>query len=328
MTGSVESVEVVMRKLRIRSCTVVATLAALSSIWLPDLVFGAPAQRREPFRVEVEAVNVLVTVHDDKTGKFVTDLTQDDFRIVEDGVLQSITNFEKETNLPLTIALAIDTSSSVKLKLDFEKEAALDFLYSVMRPTDRALLVEFDSGVTLLQDFSSDPNDLARELKNVRAGGGTSLHDAIYLVCEQKLLEADSGRKIVVILSDGADVTSTHTYDEALDMALRAEATLYAISTTKFGADIDHEGDNLLKQLTENTGGRTFFPFSNKELAKAFESINEELRSQYNLTYIPRNKMRHGEFRNIKVEVHRGDVKIRHRKGYFAKPLGAASEGN
>jgi Ca-activated chloride channel family protein len=305
------------------------TLGALVLVTIPAVLPAkAQDQQRQPFRVKVEAINVLVSVHDEKTGKFVTDLEPGDFRILEKGVLQEITNFTQQTNLPLSIALAVDTSSSVKLKLEFEKEAALDFLYSVMRPTDRALLLEFDSGVTLLHDFTSDANDLVREIKNLRAGGGTSLYDAIYLICEQKMLEEQSGRKVLVILSDGADVTSRHIYEEALDMAYQAEVTIFAISTTRFGADIDHEGDNALKQLVENTGGHVYFPFSTKDLSKAFQAINEELRSQYNIAYVSNNKTRDGKFREIKVEVDRPDTKVRHRKGYFANPIAGASAGD
>jgi len=270
-----------------------------------------------PFRVEVEAVNVLVAVHDKKTGKFVTSLTVDDFEISEDGVRQEITNFSQQTELPLTIALCVDTSSSVKLKLAFEKEAAIDFLFSVVRPIDQALLLEFDTGVTLLHDFTSNPNDLVREIESLKAGGGTSLYDAVYLISEQKMMHA-SGRKTVVILSDGADLTSQHTFEEALRMAYRAEVAVYAISTTRFGADIDREGDNALKQLTETTGGKAFFPFSTSQLSKAFRSIDQELRNQYNLAYVPTNRGRDGALRKIRVKVARNNARLRYRKGYFA----------
>ena len=271
----------------------------------------------DPIRIEVETVNVLVSANDADTGKFIMDLTKDDFRVVEDGVLQQIKFFNRQTNLPLNLAMCVDTSASVKLKLDFEKEVASDFLYSVMRPTDRALLVEFDTGVTLLQDFTSNPNDLAAQIRLLRAGGGTSLYDAIYLVSAQKL-QRQKGRKAILILSDGADLTSTRTFKEAMRMAQKAEVIIYAISTTRFGADIDHEGDNALRQLTENTGGRAFFPYSSQHLVSAFETIDRELRSQYNLAYVPINKARDGKFRSIEVRVRRRNVKLRHRKGYFA----------
>ena len=270
------------------------------------------------FRVEVGAVNVLVTVHDKDSGEFVTDLTRDDFQIYESGVLQRVTNFSQQSNLPLTIALCVDTSSSVKLKLDFEKEAAIDFLFSVMRTSDRVLLLEFDTGVTLLHDFTSDPNDLIREVKSMQAGGGTSLYDAVYLVAEQKMLY-EGGRKTVVILSDGVDLTSKHTFEDALRMAYQAEVAVYAISTSRFGADVDHQGDNTLKQLTEATGGKAFYPVSEKQLTAAFKEIDKELRSQYNLAYISKNKKKDGAFRKIRVKVSQGNSRIRYRQGYFAQ---------
>ncbi len=301
------------------SILVVLSLIAMSSV---------PGQRPDDdqrFRVEVEAVNVLVTVIEKKTGEFYKSLNQEDFRIFEEGVEQEITHFSRQTNLPLTIALCIDTSSSVKLKLKFEKEAALDFLYTVMLPQDKALLAEFDTGVTLLHDFTSNPNDLAKEIKRLKAGGGTSLYDAIYLISEQKMLY-ETGRRTLVILSDGSDLTSTHTYESALRMAQRAEAAIYALSTTRFGADIDHAGDNALKQLTENTGGRVFFPYSTSQLSKAFREIQEELRSQYNLAYVPTNKRADGRFRKIRVKVDRGGIDVRHRKGYYAPLAGQETD--
>ena len=269
---------------------------------------AAEGEGQAPFRVEVDAVNVLAAVHDEESHKFVTDLTKEDFQITQ------------QTGLSLTIALCVDTSSSVRLKLGFEKDAAIDFLYSVMRPIDRALLVEFDTGVTLVHDFTSNPNDLVREIKLLKAGGGTSLYDAVYLVAEQKMLN-EPGRKTVIILSDGADLTSKHSFEEMLRMAYQAEITVYAISTTRFGADIDHEGDNALRQLTEVTGGTAFFPYSTDRLASAFQDVDQELRSQYNLTYVPTNKVRDGTFREIEVKVNRDGVRLRHRKGYFAPEL-------
>ena len=278
-----------------------------------------------PFRVEVDAVNILATIHYKDTRKFVTDLTKEDFEIYEDGVRQEITNFAQQINLPLTIALCMDTSSSVRLKLAFEKETAIDFLYAVMRPIDKALLVEFDTGVTLVHDFTSNPNNLVREIKLLKAGGGTSLYDAVYLVAEQKMLQ-EEGRKTVVILSDGADLTSKHTFEEMLRMAYQAEITVYAISTTRFGADIDHEGDNALRQLTESTGGRAFFPYSAEQLTSAFQEVDQELPSQYNLTYVPRTKKRDGSFRKIKVKVARDGVRLRHRQGYFAPDVAKSAD--
>lgn len=274
------------------------------------------SRNKAPFRVEVDAVNLLVTIHDKDTGKFITNLKRGDFEVFEDGVQQEVTNFTQQSDLPLTIALCMDTSSSVKLKLGFEKEAAIDFIFSVMRPVDRTLLLEFDTGVTLLHDFTSNPNDLVREIESLKAGGGTSLYDAMYLVAEQKMLY-EAGRKTIVIMSDGSDLTSKHTFEEALRMVYQAEVTVYAISTSRFGADIDHTGDNVLKQLTKATGGRVFFPFSAQQLGSTFQEIDEELRSQYNLAYVPINKKKDGGFREIKVKASRSNTRIRYRQGYF-----------
>ena len=274
-------------------------------------------KRQEPFRVQVDSVNVLLAVHDKSTGEFIADLTPGEVEIYEDGVPQTITNFAQETGLSLSIGLCIDTSSSVKIKLDFEKEAATDFVYSVMRPGDQALLLEFDTGVTLLHDFTTNPNDLTREISRLRAGGGTSLYDAIYLAAEQKMMDAP-GRKTLVVLSDGADLTSQYTFEDALRLAYEAEAAIYAISTTRFGAEIDHEGDNALRQLAEKTGGRAYFPYSTSQLTKAFKAINQELRNQYNLAYTPSRFQNDGKFHAIRVKVKRDNVHLFYRKGYYS----------
>ncbi len=272
---------------------------------------------QDPIRVEVEVVNILVSVHEEKSGIFIRDLSPADFEVYEDGVRQEITNFVEETDLPLAIALCIDTSSSVRIKLRFEKEAATDFLFSVMTPRDRTLLLEFDTAATLLHDFTSNTNRLTREIERLRAGGGTSLYDAIYLVSEQKLKNVE-GRKVLVILSDGADQTSISTYEDALREVFQAEAAVYAISTTRFGADVDHEGDNALRQLADETGGRAYFPYTTGELSKAFKAINEELRNQYSVSYVPRNKKADGTFRKVRVKVRHPNKILFYRKGYFA----------
>lgn len=309
----------------------ILTVAGLLFSFLIIALAQSPFERRvsddqRPFRFEVDAVNLLVAVNDKKSGRFITDLEPSDFEIEEDGVRQTISNFIPQTEQPLTIAMCVDTSASVKVKLSFEKRAALDFLFTIMRPTDRTLLAEFDTGVQLLHDFTYNPNDLAREIENLRAGGGTSLYDAIYLVSEQKML-AEQGRKTMVILSDGSDLTSRRTLDEALRMAHLAEVTIYAIATTRFGADVDHEGERSLKFLTESTGGRVYFPFSESQFTDAFREIEQELRSQYNITYTPTNRSKDGTFRKIKVKVKHDNVVVRHRKGYYAELSTAAAGG-
>ncbi len=262
-------------------------------------------------------VNVLVTVTDRK-GRFVTDLRRDRFRVNEDGVQQPISNFSHQTDLPLSLALLMDTSSSIRTQLDFEKKAATQFLYAVMEPQDQALLVEFDAGVSLLHDFTNRPSSIAREIRNLRSGGGTALLDAIYAVCRDKLIDG-SERKVIVVVSDGLDRSSKHGLEESLQIAHKAGAIIYTVGTTRFVADVSSEGEKTLKRLAEETGGRALFPYSIGQLSLAFEEINMELRSQYSLTYVPINKSRDGQFRRIRVRILKGKrLKIRHRKGYYA----------
>lgn len=270
------------------------------------------------FKVEVNLVNVFCTVTD-KSNRFVTNLGKDDFKVFEDGKPQEIRNFNRETNLPLKLGLLIDTSESVLRKLEFEQDVATSFFQSILKEKDRALLAEFDSSVTLLQDFTNDVNKLTREIRSLRAGGGTSLHDAIYLICEQKFLN-EKGRKAIIIISDGMDTTSRYTFNDALEMARRAEAIVFAISTNKSGffGGGNKTGDKVLTQLAQETGGKVFFPFKADDLNKVFHEIAEELRSQYSIGYVPSNISRNGNYRNIVVKIanNRG-LRVRHRRGYY-----------
>jgi Ca-activated chloride channel family protein len=229
-------------------------------------------------------------------------------------------NFAREANLPLTIAMLIDTSQSVAPKLKFEQDAATSFFQSVLREKDRAMLVEFDSGVTMLQDFTNDPNKLAKEIRKLKAAGGTALYDAIFMTCDEKLIR-ETGRKALVILSDGEDESSKTNLQQATEMALRAEATTFAISISKggfFGVGGSKEGDTVLKDIAQETGGRVFFPFKIEELDDAFRQINQELRSQYSLGYLSTNPSRDGRYRKIDISVSEKGLKLRHRKGYYA----------
>jgi VWFA-related protein len=182
------------------------------------------------------------------------------------------------------------------------------------------MLVEFDSGVTLLQDFTSDPNKLAREIRKLKAAGGTAMYDAIYMACDEKLIR-ENGRKAMIILSDGEDESSNATYQQALEMALRAESTIFAISVTKggfFGVEGSKEGDTVLKDLARETGGRVFFPFKLSELDDNFRKINQELRSQFSLGYYSTNTARDGSLRKIEIKAEERSLQLRHRKGYYA----------
>jgi VWFA-related protein len=176
----------------------------------------------QTYRVSVDLVNVFCSAWDKDTNAFVTTLAREDFSIYEDDQKQEIKNFSREMNVPLTMAMLIDTSQSVAPKLKFEQEAATNFFHSVLKERDRAMLLQFDSGVSLVQDFTSDPNRMAKQIKTLRAAGGTAMYDAIYLACDEKLIR-ELGRKAIVILSDGEDFTSKTTFEQALEMALKAK---------------------------------------------------------------------------------------------------------
>ena len=269
--------------------------------------------------INVDLVNVLFTVTDRK-GKLVTDLSKDELKLYEDNKLQSITNFSRETDLPLTIAILIDTSSSIRDRFKFEQEAAIDFLYRTLRPKkDKALLITFDSAIELIQDFSDNPEVVAKAIRQVRPGGGTKMLDAIYLACQEKL-KAEAGRKIIILISDGDDNLSLETLSSTLEMAQRSDVSLFTISTNSsgfFGLTAP-KSDKILKRLAEDTGGRAFFPFKAEDLSQSFQDISSELRSQYSLAYRSSNGNRDGSFRAIKIDPERKNVKVKSRRGYYA----------
>jgi len=275
----------------------------------------------QAYRINVDLVNVLCSVFDKKTKSFVTALGQNDFSIFEDGRRQEITNFTRETNLPLTLAMLVDTSSSVAPKLNFLQDAAISFFSNVLRESDRAMLVEFNSSVNLLQDFTDDPNKLANQVRKLRAGGNSSLFDAIDVVCDQKMIR-ETGRKAMIILSDGDDSGSSAGYRQAVEMALRAECTIFSVSVSKGGffgtGDDSKRGDNTLKNLAKETGGKVFFPFKVEELEDAFHEINQELRSQYSIGYVSTNPRRDGSYRKLEIRVRERNMDLNYRKGYYA----------
>jgi Ca-activated chloride channel homolog len=268
--------------------------------------------------VNVELVNVLFTATDRK-GRLVTDLDKSDLRLYEDNKPQAITNFSRETDLPLTIALLIDTSTSIRDRFKFEQQAAIDFLTKTLRPRrDKALLITFDSAIELVQDFTDDPERVSQAIRQVRPGGGTKMLDAVYLACQEKL-KAEAGRKVLILISDGDDNLSLETLGSTLEMAQRADVSVYTISTNSsgfFGLTAP-KSDKLLKRLAEETGGRAFFPFKAEDLSQSFQDIGEELRSQYSLAYRSSNPNRDGSFRSIKIETARKSLKVKARKGYY-----------
>lgn len=273
--------------------------------------------------LDVTRVNILFTVTDRK-GRFITNLTRDDFEVLEDKRPQKILEFTAESDLPLRIALLLDTSNSIRPRFRFIQEAAIEFLNSVMRPRyDKALVVSFDTTAELVADFTDDPEKLAASIRELRPGGGTSLYDAIYFACRDKLMQEQPRhkfRRAMVILSDGEDNQSRVTRDQALEMAQKADAVIYTISTNI--SRVETDGDRVLKYLASETGGLSLFPFKIEDLAQSFENIANEMRHQYNIFYRPEPLRTDGRYQTVDVRVkNRRDLVVRARKGYYAPRL-------
>jgi len=271
-------------------------------------------------QVRVELVNVLATVTD-KKNRLITDLTKDDFRVFEDGRPQEIRFFSRETDLPLRIGILIDTSNSVRDRLHFEQEAAIDFLNAVLRPgKDLAFVVAFDVEPVVIQDYTDDMEKLSAAIQGLQAGGVTSLFDAVFSACKDKLYVFPPPepylRRVMIIISDGQDNQSVHTREEALSMAQRAEVTIYTISTNRSGAE--GKGDKVLSRLAEVTGGHAFVPFEPSDLASNFQEIARELRSQYSLAYVSTNPAHDGTFRKISIQPVSKNFQVRSKDGYWA----------
>jgi len=290
------------------------------------------AQENSPksIKVQVNLVNVLFTVTD-KKDRMILDLKQDDFRLFEDGQPQTIRFFSRETDLPLRIGVLIDTSNSVRERLRFEQEAAIDFLNDAVRPgQDQAFVVGFDVEPQVVQDYTDDLDKLSTAIRGLAAGGTTALFDAIYESCQKKMQVSPPPepylRRVLIIVSDGRDNTSEHSREEALSMAQHAEAIIFAISTNNSGTNTAgarmpssfSQGDKTLIRLAEQTGGRAFFPFEASDLASSFQEIARELRSQYSLAYVSSNQAHDGTFRTILVETAEKGMRVRAKAGYYA----------
>jgi VWFA-related protein len=270
-------------------------------------------------RTVVEEVNVVFTVTD-KHGKFVKDLKQHEFKILDDNRLpKEVKSFESETNLPLRVGLLIDASNSIRDRFLFEQQAATEFLQATIRPqTDKAFVLAFDEVPSVEQDFTNDLERLARGVKAIRPGGGTAMWDAVYYACRDKLMkERTDGpvRRAIVLVSDGDDNQSRVLRQEALEMAQRAGVIIYTISTNL--SNIHDSGDHNLQMLADATGGRAFYPFKLQDLASDFSDIQAELRSQYSVSYKPDQLVMNGQFRSIQIIPENKKFKVRARKGYF-----------
>jgi Ca-activated chloride channel family protein len=295
------------------SAAVVAAIAVLSA-----------AQQPPSFRAGVELVSLNVTVTEGQ--KYVTDLNQEDFSVYEDGAKQEVTFFNK-SDLPIALALLLDTSASMETKLQTAQEAAIGFAKK-LRTQDLAEVIDFDSRVVVLQNFSNSSGELESAIRKTSAGGSTSLYNAIYIALKDlKKVVAKSPdeirRQAIVVLSDGEDTSSLLPFEEVLDLAKRSETAIYTIglranegpATTTRGFK---EAEFVLRQFSQETGGRSFFPNQLADLNNVYGQISEELSSQYIVGYTSRNAKRDGAWRRIVVRVNRPNVQARTKLGYFA----------
>jgi Ca-activated chloride channel family protein len=268
----------------------------------------------------VDEVNVLF-IATDRHGKFVRNLNQNDFTLLDDHKPpQSVVNFRRETDLPIELGLLIDTSGSIHSRFDFEQEAAVSFLQHTLRPQfDKAFVMGFNSHGQLAQDFTDNVTLLATGVHSLHSGGGTALYDAVYRSCRDKLIKGQTDRPVrraIVVISDGDDNQSEVSQAQAIEMAQRAEVIIYAISTDDSGLVL--RGDKALQHLADATGGRAFFPYKMKDITNSFAAIEDELRSQYVISYHPADFDADGRFRSIEITALKKNLQVRSRRGYYA----------
>jgi Ca-activated chloride channel homolog len=269
----------------------------------------------------VNEVNVVFTVTD-KHGHYVRDLKKENFKVVDDNKpAVEIRSFHAEANLPLEVGLLVDASNSVRDRFKFEQEAATEFLNQTIRPKyDKAFVVGFDVTPEVTQDFTDSTELLSIGVRSLRPGGGTALYDALYFACRDKLMKAQHNgpvRRAIILLTDGDDNQSHVTREEAIEMAQRAEVIVYTISTNLSGAG--HHGDKVLERIAEATGGRAYVPFQLNEVANAFAAIQEELRSQYAVSYKPADFIPDGRYRTVEIlALGQKGMRVRSRHGYYA----------
>ncbi|HZI50898.1 MAG TPA: VWA domain-containing protein [Terriglobia bacterium] len=285
--------------------------AIASLVLLSGVLLASQERRNDPFKIQVavDLVNVSFSAMDSK-GRMIPGLTAQDFTVEEEGEPQTITLFAREQELPLTLALLVDVSPSVANVFNQEKLTASAFLESIIGRRDLALVIAFDRYATLIQDFTEDVRRLTNAVDSLRLKNtGTSLFDAVYLAADEKL-SRETGRKAIVLISDGEDTTSTYNQSKAMIAVQRSNAVIYAIS--------NGGNSGTMRRMAEETGGGFFRIREGSDFEKVFQQIALELRTQYSLAYQSTNTNRDGAFRRIKIIPRNSDIKIRARRGYYA----------
>lgn len=288
---------------------------------------GAASAQNQPnqdqptatIRVQVNEVNLIFTVTD-KKGHFVTGLNREHFGLLDDGRLpEAVLHFTQQTNLPLRVGIMLDTSSSIRQRFQFEQDSAIEFLLQILHRNDRAFVEGFDIQTDVAQDFTNNVDLLNQGIRKLRPGGGTALYDALYKTCRDQMLtlqDTTAVRRVLVLVSDGQDNYSRAQQSDAIKECQRADTIVYSISTNI--SPSKDKGDDVLKAISENTGGQAFYPVKLEDVAIGFRNIEEELRSQYHLVYRPAGLKMDGSYRTIYLQAIDPRYKVRAQKGYFA----------
>jgi Ca-activated chloride channel family protein len=296
--------------------------ASLVFVCVAAAVTASSAQQQPKLRSGVELVSLNVSVTEG--SKYVTDLEQQEFEVFEDGVQQSISFFSRRQQ-PIALALLLDTSNSMEDKLSTAQAAAVGFAKR-LKPDDVAEVIEFNSQVQILNAFTNDAAALEKAIRSTDANGSTALYNAIYIsLKELKKIKATSEEEIrrqaIVVLSDGDDTSSLMPYEEVLDLAKRSETAIYTIGLRPEKHDRERvqfkEAEFVLKQLAQETGGRSFFPSNVSELPRIYDTISHELSSLYSIAYTSKNPARNGAWRRIVVRMTRPGLLARTRLGYY-----------
>jgi VWFA-related protein len=272
-------------------------------------------------KVQVNEVNLIFTVTD-KKGRFITGLRRENFGLLDDGRPPvAVLRFTQQTNLPLRVGIMLDTSSSIRQRFQFEQDSAIEFLLQILHRNDRAFVQGFDIESDMAQGFTNNIDLLNQGIRKLRPGGGTALYDALYRTCRDQMLtlqEEGAVRRALIVVSDGDDNYSRAQQSDAIKMCQRAETIVYTISTNV--SPSKDKGDDVLRTISESTGGMAFFPIKIEDVASGFHNIQEELRSQYSLVYRPADFKQDGSFRTIYLQALDPRYKVRASKGYFAPP--------
>ncbi len=301
---------------------IVTGIAAVTAVVISAQAVPVQEQTKL-FRSTIDVVSLNVTVVDTK-NRYITDLYEEDFSVFEDGTQQDLIVFNRQS-LPIALSLLIDTSASMESRMRLAQDAAIGFVRK-LRPQDLAQIVDFDSRVQILQNFTNNVDELERSIRTTSAGGSTALHNALYISLKElakiKATTAeDVRRQAIIVLSDGEDTSSLVSYEEVLELAKRSETAVYTIALQAKDSPQTkgfREAEFILRQFAQETGGRSFFPARIEDLKDVYGQIADELSSQYSIGYASKNPRRDGAWRRIVVQVSRPQTVARTKRGYYA----------